>query len=45
MDFGFSSFAMAEEPKVGQVTGGVHHQLPDYFKDSFLEFADAAYFN
>ena len=39
---GLSSVAVAEEPRVGQVTGGAHHQMPDYFKESFLEFADDA---
>ncbi|HCH22818.1 MAG TPA: hypothetical protein DE179_00800 [Oceanospirillaceae bacterium] len=34
--------AWAEETKVGTVTGGVHHAMPDWFKDSFLEFADDA---
>ncbi len=30
----------AEPPKRGEVTGGVMHAAPDWFKESFLEIAD-----
>jgi len=32
--------AFAEPPKRGQITGGVVHAVPDWFKESFLEIAD-----
>ena len=39
---GGAELAMADAPKAGVVTGGVHHAMPDWFKESFLEFADDA---
>ncbi len=32
--------SQAEEPKRGQILGGVMHSAPDYFKESFLEIAE-----
>jgi len=37
-----AEIVQAEQTKTGTVTGGVHHAMPDWFKDSFLEFVDDA---
>ncbi len=36
----FTSVTVAETAKRGQITGGVAHQVPDWFKESFLEIQD-----
>ncbi|HPY39774.1 MAG TPA: thioredoxin fold domain-containing protein [Thiolinea sp.] len=36
----FSASSQADAPTAGKVVGGVEHEMPDWFKESFLEIQD-----